>query len=313
MQRKMECVYMVYKTGSFSKAAEMIFASQSSISMSVSRVEEELGYKLFDRSTHPLQLTEAGKLYLAHIERTIRSEETLLRDLVALSASSKKHLKIGCIPLHARYLIPNVLSRFRELDPDIEISVVSLFPGEMQQKLRENVIDIALSPMRENVGSELNCIPALQVQLLIAVPEGDPVNDRLCDFALSGTDVRQNAHRRPGMPRVPLSVFSDTPFITMDTESDFHELFRRLFDENDFSPSVVFFASAPAAAYDMARAGLGATITDHLSIDPDAPLKYYCLRSRQDERSFYFMLRRDNAASPVVRLFIETFQNHLTV
>ena len=59
MQRDMEYIRMVYKTGSFSKAAELLFSSQPTVSMAVQRVEEELGAKLFERGTSPLRPTEA--------------------------------------------------------------------------------------------------------------------------------------------------------------------------------------------------------------------------------------------------------------
>ena len=61
MFQGMEYIYEVYKEKSFSKAAAALFISQPSLSANVKRVENRIGYPIFDRSTKPLQLTEVGK------------------------------------------------------------------------------------------------------------------------------------------------------------------------------------------------------------------------------------------------------------
>ena len=58
MFQGMEYIYEVYKEKSFSKAAAALFISQPSLSANVKRVENRIGYPIFDRSTKPLQLTE---------------------------------------------------------------------------------------------------------------------------------------------------------------------------------------------------------------------------------------------------------------
>ena len=60
MFQGMEYIYEVYKEKSFSKAAAALFISQPSLSANVKRVENRIGYPIFDRSTKPLQLTEVG-------------------------------------------------------------------------------------------------------------------------------------------------------------------------------------------------------------------------------------------------------------
>ena len=67
MFQGMEYVYEVYKEKSFSKAARKMFISQPSLSANVKRVEQKLGYPIFDRSTKPLELTEFGKNYIRSI------------------------------------------------------------------------------------------------------------------------------------------------------------------------------------------------------------------------------------------------------
>ena len=69
MFQGMEYVYQVYLEKSFSKAAEKLFISQPSLSANVKRVEQHIGYPIFDRSTKPLSLTECGAQYIKAIEK----------------------------------------------------------------------------------------------------------------------------------------------------------------------------------------------------------------------------------------------------
>ena len=65
-------IYEVYKEKSFSVAAKKFFVSQPALSAMIKKVEKSLGVMLFDRSTSPITLTEAGKIYIKNIEE-IRS------------------------------------------------------------------------------------------------------------------------------------------------------------------------------------------------------------------------------------------------
>lgn len=74
MFQGMEYIYTVYQEKSFSKAARKLFISQPSLSATVKRVEEHIGYPIFDRSTKPLTLTEFGKRYISSVEQIISVE-----------------------------------------------------------------------------------------------------------------------------------------------------------------------------------------------------------------------------------------------
>lgn len=121
---------MIYKNGSFSNAAEKLYASQPTVSMAVRRVEEELGAKIFELGTYSLRLTEAGKCYIAHTDRVAQSEAKLRRDLAQISEPGSESIRLGCLPIFAQHLIPMYLSRFSAENPDVRISVVSAFPAQ---------------------------------------------------------------------------------------------------------------------------------------------------------------------------------------
>ena len=69
-----EYVYEVYRERSFIKAAQNLFISQPSLSATVKRIEQQIGYPLFDRSTKPLGLTECGARYIRAVEQIMSVE-----------------------------------------------------------------------------------------------------------------------------------------------------------------------------------------------------------------------------------------------
>ena len=95
MTTGMRYVKMVYEQGSFTKAAEKLFISQPSLSAMVKKTETELGAAIFDRSSTPLELTEAGQAYLEYIDATARNEALLNEKLWDIQNLNKGHICIG--------------------------------------------------------------------------------------------------------------------------------------------------------------------------------------------------------------------------
>ena len=71
---KKDLIYTIYEELSFSKAAQKLFIAQPSLSLTVKKLEQQLGVPLFDRTTKPISMTEAGMEYIHAVEQ-LRSTE----------------------------------------------------------------------------------------------------------------------------------------------------------------------------------------------------------------------------------------------
>lgn len=78
--------YQVYKNGSFTNAAKTLYISQPSLSAAISRLEKDLGFRIFDRSTIPCSLTAEGRIYIESIEEIIESENNMHRRIAEIEA-----------------------------------------------------------------------------------------------------------------------------------------------------------------------------------------------------------------------------------
>ena len=106
----------------FSKAAVRLFRTQSAVSQAVRRLEEELKADLFDRTTHEVRLTEAGKTLVAYAERVLAltdEAERAVRDLLDVKGG---RVVIGANEAGLEVLLP-LIGRFREKSPGVEFEV----------------------------------------------------------------------------------------------------------------------------------------------------------------------------------------------
>ena len=102
--------YEVYKKESFTKAAEALYISQTSLSAAISRLEKALGFCIFDSSSLPLTLKAEGRIYIESIEEIAESEKNMRKRIRELSDTDRGSIIIGG-PSYASYLIMSVFCR----------------------------------------------------------------------------------------------------------------------------------------------------------------------------------------------------------
>ena len=95
MLKYSEYAYEVYKERSFTKAAENLFISQPSLSLTVKKLEDELGAKIFDRSCKEIALTDIGKKYIRAVEEIKNIEKNLKNEIEDLQKLRRGKVTIG--------------------------------------------------------------------------------------------------------------------------------------------------------------------------------------------------------------------------
>lgn len=90
-----EYVHAVYQEKSFSNAAKKLFVSQPWLSATVKKVEQEIGFPIFNRSTNPISLTEEGRYYIRHIEQIMALEKEMAQHFKELREGQNLRLHIG--------------------------------------------------------------------------------------------------------------------------------------------------------------------------------------------------------------------------
>src|SRR3984957_9060031 len=119
---QLEVFLAVAREHRFSRAAEKLHRTQSAVSQTIRKLEDELGEALFDRSSREGVLTDAGKVLYEYAEKLINLRGEAAESLTELRELQKGKLVIAANEFTVLYLLP-VLAEFRRLHPMINITV----------------------------------------------------------------------------------------------------------------------------------------------------------------------------------------------
>ncbi len=307
MQQEMKYIYMVYQKGSFSKAAQALYMTQPALSIAVQRVEAQIGMPLFRRDRQPLELTEAGKLYIEKIRQMEILEQELEQQLQDLSQLKTGTLRLGGSHYFNSYVLPPVLAQYQSRWPGVRLELTEGGSARLLTLLEERQIDLTFHCMpapRER----LHRIPAFRDTILLAVPRDFPVNQRLASCALTAADVRAGAHRKEGCPTVDLRQLANTPFLLLTPGNNLRERALSFFQEAGIAPPVVMEVSQLVTAYHLACSGLGAVfISDRLVVNRGENMLYYPLLSPLATRTFDIVLPGKTYISQAQKVFVQLF------
>jgi DNA-binding transcriptional LysR family regulator len=160
----------VAERGSFRRAASHLNLSQTAISHRMKKLEEELGLKLFARTTREVGLTRAGLELMEKAKATVTALEASLDEIRRQGASRKVRLSVACLPAFALYLLPSVLARFTSLHADVEVKVHEVSSLEIANLLLRDEAEFGLSVVSTNRW-DLDVEPLIkEVPIVLACP-----------------------------------------------------------------------------------------------------------------------------------------------
>lgn len=187
----MRYVQAIVEHGTFTRAAEHLFVTQSALSQSIAALERELGLRLFARSTRRVELTPSGEAFLPAARQALAAAERAAAEAAAASGEVSGSLAIGMIPTVTSIDLPRALRRFAERHPRVRISLRPGASDEFARLIRTGALDVAILGLRADVSPEGVATRVLAHDRLAAVlPLGHPLADRA---ELSPADL---AHER---------------------------------------------------------------------------------------------------------------------
>ena len=129
---------------SFSKAADELFISQPAVTKHIKELENNYNTAFFERKGNKVYLTKAGKLLYRYLVEIKEKYNELEFELGRLNEAFIGNLRLGASSTISQYLIPSVIAAFHRKYPQIKLDMLSGNSFEMEQKLLNNEIDIAL-------------------------------------------------------------------------------------------------------------------------------------------------------------------------
>src|SRR5712664_2590109 len=119
--RQLKAFLLTAQHQSFSRAAEQLFITQSGMSVLVRGLEEQLGFRLFDRTTRRVTLTQSGVKFLPIADQSLVALESAAASIGHSASEAGHHLSIGATPLVAAELLPAAIAQYAKLKPKVKI------------------------------------------------------------------------------------------------------------------------------------------------------------------------------------------------
>lgn len=170
---QLEVFLAVARERRFSRAAEKLYRTQSAVSQTIRKLEDELGEALFDRSSREGVLTDAGKVLFEYAEKLINLRSEAAESLTELRELQKGKLVIAANEFTVLYLLP-LLAEFRRLHPMIRVTVEralgSRIPDDVLRYSAEFGV-LSYEPQEPN----LHSVVVYHDELVLVVPPKHPL------------------------------------------------------------------------------------------------------------------------------------------
>ncbi len=309
-----DLIYTVYQEGSISKAAQKLFISQPSLSVMIQKVEEDVGVPLFDRTSKPIRLTEAGQEYIKATEEMLHIEKAFANYLEASNQLQTGSLTIGSNQLLSSLVLPRYIGQFLAKYPNIRLNLVD----DNSVVLENMAISGALDLVLDNHLLDRNIFEQhilRQEQLLLAVPRGFACNRGLEDYQLSYQDILDGKHLCQSAQYPPLDSFHKIPFVTMTKQNDTRRRSDEILHEAGIKPQNILEIDRLVTLYSFVEQGTAGsivsdTLVQYLQSHSDNVV-FYRLNSVHASRDLYLSYKRNRYYSKTMEAFGELIHEAL--
>ena len=184
----------VAEEGHVTRAAERLNTQQPPLSMRIRALEKRLDVQLFRRKPRGVELTEAGRVLLAHARTLLEQHARTLDAVQRAGRGELGRLCIGTVPtgpLHP--LMPSSVRQFRERYPDASVTLEECMRDELLQRLRGEQIDVAFMRSKPNDDEGLAVEILLTEPMVVALPRGHALAKRGAASPIAMRDLKDDA------------------------------------------------------------------------------------------------------------------------
>lgn len=238
--------YHVARLRSITKAADIQGLAQPTVTSHLKKLEEELGFSLFDRIKRPIMLTSDGAAVLEMIGPIVNGLSALKTH--ADSQGRDVSLTIAAYADLVLHYLPQVIQRFRTEYPNVHIRLLARHHGEMIQMARSGEVDLALSTTQNVLDSSLDFMDLFTSSTMMLTPLGHEL-------------LEQQPVRLEDISKWPLILYGPNTILRTRLE--------RAFREQGLDYEMVMEMDNVEYAKRYVRIGMGISFCSNLSLEPE--------------------------------------------
>lgn len=292
---QLEYVLTLAEEKNITRAAQKLYLTQPSLSLSLKALEEELGTPLFTRGRNGLELTYAGSLFCAWAEQTQATFGRLNTKLSDITSGRRQLLKLGVSPHRGDLLLPTILAAFYQQFPNCEVHTVELSTATLRHMLEEDQLDF-----------------------IVDIPNPDTVtfcNELLLDESIVLAIPRSFLSRiHPKNGTVDLRDLSSEPFILLPTEQLLGGICHKMCQQKGFLPNLRLECSNVERALSLAAQQLGVTFAPQVFAQQEFcgdQLCYFPVAEVKASRPLCLVYPRSDYQSAPLKAMLDLFRTEV--
>lgn len=259
--RRLQIFLCIAEEGSFIGAAQRLGIAQSAVSIALSKLENDLGVLLFNRSRGGTRLTAEGHLLLERGRELLGRAADIEEEMAARKGVISGTVGIVSPSMVATYYLPRLLASFLDSHPGVTASVTQLGTEDGRSALLEGTTELAVIVAERQETGLLHSLPLKEERLCVIVAKSHPFARRTY---LRLSDVRKQ----------PLVVYESGYFV--------RDMLDQLCASQAFAPDIRVTTNFLPLILSMVRRGVGATVGVGLVAESEADLRAIPIVPRVD-------------------------------
>ncbi len=240
--RQIEVFRTVMLAGQVTRAAEWLHTSQPTVSRELARLEQVLGYALFERVKGRMRPTARALALLEEVEVSFVGLARISAHAASLASYSHGRLSLACLPALAQALVPDALARFAAAAPEASIGLAPLESPQLESALTAQRHDLGLTEVAAPEACEHQ--PLVRTHEVVVLPVGHALAQRR---VLSPVD------------------FDGLAFVSLSPADPYRQRIDAVFEAAGVQRRMAVESASAASVCALVRAGLGVALVNPLT------------------------------------------------
>ena len=284
--RQLQIFEAIVRNGSFTRAAEELFLTQPTVSMQTKKLTDAFGLPLLTQIGRQVRPTEAGEIVYSTIREMFDSLNNLDAALAEIQGLKRGRLRLAVVST-AKYLAPELLGKFNELYPNIELSLKVSNRDRVLERMSSHEDDLYIMGQVAHEFEDVEVYPFAPNPLVVVAPKGHDLTQR---------------------SQISLEELAETPFILREPGSGTRDATLKVFEKANIRTRIKMELGSSEAIKHAVLAGLGLSVLSLHSMTlegPQGPLALLDVNGFPIMRQWFIVHPKGRSLSLVAQSFLE--------
>ncbi|ARK25054.1 LysR family transcriptional regulator [Sporosarcina sp. P37] len=282
--KQLQYFVMVVQQSSFSEAAKKLHLSQPSLSKAIKNLEAEIGFRLLERTTKHIRLTESGQVIYERALQILNETDILQQEIKEVKWTGSGIVQVGMIE-SVKNWIPAVLHAYQKEFPSMRVKLIEVLSREdVERALRQYSVHACLTNQYIDA-PDIHSIPLYNEQLAV---------------------IMHPDHRLAGLESITLADLEDEAFIVTSVGLQTRQDIFTAFAEEGVPMTIRYEVERFETIVELVRANIGVSIIprNYFSDRPDPSIVIKTTNSKTLTRTVYITYLKNRYMSPAIEVLI---------